>query len=195
MCAPIAHTAHRAGPPPVTWGRPGDVAQLVAHHLCKVGVVGSSPIVSTRDTVGARRLPIFSDESIVAVAALKEMSAAVSMRDVRLNSVEVSPSSFDAFIEDTSVRLRRAFVARYGVDFGVEACSEAIGCACANRSRVTSMANPVTSIGSARRRSATRSAGGGRRCCRSSTSTATWPSETKACTSPWPSCRATSAAP
>ena len=26
---------------------PGDVAQLVAHHLCKVGVVGSSPIVST----------------------------------------------------------------------------------------------------------------------------------------------------
>ncbi len=31
--------------PPVN---PGDVAQLVEHLLCKQGVVGSSPIVSTK---------------------------------------------------------------------------------------------------------------------------------------------------
>jgi hypothetical protein len=31
------------------WGdMPGDVAQLVEHLLCKQGVVGSSPIVSTK---------------------------------------------------------------------------------------------------------------------------------------------------
>ena len=34
--------------PPVACPCPfGDVAQLVAHHLCKVGVAGSSPVVST----------------------------------------------------------------------------------------------------------------------------------------------------
>ncbi len=39
----------RLWPSPLYCERPGDVAQLVAHHLCKVGVVGSSPIVSTRE--------------------------------------------------------------------------------------------------------------------------------------------------
>jgi hypothetical protein len=33
---------------PVGFTSPGGVAQLVAHRLCKAGVVGSSPIASTR---------------------------------------------------------------------------------------------------------------------------------------------------
>ena len=33
---------------------PGDVAQLVEHLLCKQGVVGSIPIVSTRAAVGVK---------------------------------------------------------------------------------------------------------------------------------------------
>src|SRR3954449_12648330 len=37
------------GRPPGTKGR-GDVAQLVEHLLCKQGVVGSSPIVSTENS-------------------------------------------------------------------------------------------------------------------------------------------------
>lgn len=71
------------------------------------------------------------------------MSAAVSAREVPLNSVEISSDSFDAFIEDAAMRLRRAFVARYGIEFGVEACSESIAWACANQGRLMSMANPV----------------------------------------------------
>jgi hypothetical protein len=34
-----------------TWRLPGGVAQLGEHLLCKQGVVGSSPITSTRDGV------------------------------------------------------------------------------------------------------------------------------------------------
>ena len=32
---------------PIKWGAHGDVAQLEEHLLCKQGVVGSSPIIST----------------------------------------------------------------------------------------------------------------------------------------------------
>ena len=34
----------------------GDVAQLEEHRLCKPGVVGSSPIVSTRNTIATRQV-------------------------------------------------------------------------------------------------------------------------------------------
>src|SRR2546425_10967560 len=38
-----------------TWGRGdgGDVAQLVEHRLCKAGVAGSNPVVSTNVTIRA----------------------------------------------------------------------------------------------------------------------------------------------
>ena len=71
------------------------------------------------------------------------MSAVAYTRGVDLNTVDTGFTSFDAFITDASVRLRRAFVARYGVDLGVEACSEAITWAYANRSRLSAMTNPV----------------------------------------------------
>jgi DNA-directed RNA polymerase specialized sigma24 family protein len=71
------------------------------------------------------------------------MNAVVYAREVGLNTAKPGFDSFDAFIEDASVRLRRAFVARYGVEFGVEACSESVAWACANRDRLMSMANPV----------------------------------------------------
>jgi DNA-directed RNA polymerase specialized sigma24 family protein len=51
--------------------------------------------------------------------------------------------SFEAFIADAQVKLRRALVSRYGVDLGVEACSEATAWAWANRDRLLAMANPV----------------------------------------------------
>lgn len=60
-----------------------------------------------------------------------------------MNIVDAVPGSFDAFIADASVRLRRAFVARYGVEIGVEACSEAVTWACANHTRLMGMTNPV----------------------------------------------------
>jgi hypothetical protein len=34
----------------------GDVAQLEEHLLCKQGVVGSSPIISTTDTIFAAQM-------------------------------------------------------------------------------------------------------------------------------------------
>ncbi len=34
----------------------GDVAQLEEHRLCKPGVVGSSPIVSTRNTMATKQV-------------------------------------------------------------------------------------------------------------------------------------------
>lgn len=51
--------------------------------------------------------------------------------------------SFESFVADASVRLRRAFVARYGVELGVEACAEAIAWAWAHRDRLATMTNPV----------------------------------------------------
>jgi len=71
------------------------------------------------------------------------MGAVAYDREVVLNTVDASSPSFDAFVADAQVRLRRAFVARYGVDLGVEACSESITWAYANRSRLIGMTNPV----------------------------------------------------
>ena len=66
-----------------------------------------------------------------------------AVKEGRLNTVDDSSASFDAFVADAQVRLRRAFVARYGVDLGVEACSESITWAYANRTRLMAMSNPV----------------------------------------------------
>ena len=71
------------------------------------------------------------------------MGAVAYDREVVLNTVDASSTSFDAFIADAQVRLRRAFVARYGIDLGVEACSESITWAYANRARLMGMTNPV----------------------------------------------------
>ena len=71
------------------------------------------------------------------------MSAVAYTGEERLNTVDAAPGSFDAFLADASVRLRRAFVARYGLDIGIEACSEAIAWACANQPRLMAMTNPV----------------------------------------------------
>lgn len=72
------------------------------------------------------------------------MSAVACGREpgVVLNTVTAF-TSFDAFIAEAQVRLRRAFVARYGIDMGVEACSEAITWAYANQARLVGMTNPV----------------------------------------------------
>ena len=56
---------------------------------------------------------------------------------------EATAASFETFITDARIKLRRALVARYGVQLGVEACSEATAWAWANRERLLSMANPV----------------------------------------------------
>jgi len=71
------------------------------------------------------------------------MSAVAYTGEERLNTVDAAPGSFDAFLADASVRLRRAFVARYGLDVGIEACAEAIAWACANQTRLVAMTNPV----------------------------------------------------
>ena len=53
----------------------GDVAQLVEHLLCKQGVVGSSPIVSTKCPAqkgfGCSRLDGLGERSLVRVRAAK----------------------------------------------------------------------------------------------------------------------------
>jgi DNA-directed RNA polymerase specialized sigma24 family protein len=71
------------------------------------------------------------------------MSAVAPAREVGLRTVDAAFTTFDDFIADAAVRLRRAFVARYGVDLGVEACSESITWAYANRGRLAEMSNPV----------------------------------------------------
>jgi DNA-directed RNA polymerase specialized sigma24 family protein len=73
----------------------------------------------------------------------------VAMREFRrLGDAAVEPGdppapAFEAFITDASLRLRRSLVARYGVELGVDACSEAIAWAWANRDRLLGMRNPV----------------------------------------------------
>jgi len=77
------------------------------------------------------------------------ISLAIHPRGVsRLAGADVEPDdppapAFEAFIADASLRLRRSLVARYGVELGVEACSEAIAWAWANRDRLLEMRNPV----------------------------------------------------
>ena len=85
---------------------PGDVAQLVAHHLCKVGVAGSSPVVSTRRSrVGGgtgrgepTHSPSFPDASrirrtdgsmSVASAALSRSAASRTLEETHSCSGEV----------------------------------------------------------------------------------------------------------
>jgi RNA polymerase sigma-70 factor (ECF subfamily) len=67
------------------------------------------------------------------------------VREVSLRTVNGSTPAapFEDFIADACVRLRRALVARYGVELGVEACAEATAWAWANRERLLAMANPV----------------------------------------------------
>ena len=73
------------------------------------------------------------------------MTAIALLREVSLDGLNgrQQAASFDDFIADATVRLRRALVARYGVELGVEACAEATAWAWANRERLLAMANPV----------------------------------------------------
>jgi hypothetical protein len=52
----------------------GAVAQLGEHLLCKQGVVGSSPISSTKDARREREYPRWSQRSIVLSADLRDHS-------------------------------------------------------------------------------------------------------------------------
>ncbi|MDF2732986.1 MAG: polymerase sigma factor RpoE [Desertimonas sp.] len=72
------------------------------------------------------------------------MSAALQLWEAPVDVTAGSAAaSFEQFIADAQVRLRRALVARYGVQLGVEACAEATAWAWANRDRLLAMANPV----------------------------------------------------
>jgi RNA polymerase sigma-70 factor (ECF subfamily) len=50
---------------------------------------------------------------------------------------------FDVFVAEVSPRLRRAFVARYGVELGTEAFADALGWAWEHRDRLSAMDNPA----------------------------------------------------
>jgi DNA-directed RNA polymerase specialized sigma24 family protein len=69
--------------------------------------------------------------------------AVVWEADLESTGDSLPAPSFEEFIADALVRLRRALVARYGVELGVEACAEATAWAWANRERLLAMANPV----------------------------------------------------
>ncbi len=72
------------------------------------------------------------------------MSAALQLgAGVDTADGKATVASFEAFIADARIKLRRALVARYGVELGVEACAEATAWAWANRDRLLAMANPV----------------------------------------------------
>lgn len=76
------------------------------------------------------------------------MSVAVDAGGFVLNTADFAAAAdaearFAVFIEIAAVRLRRAFVARYGLEIGVEACAEAVAWACAHQARLLAMANPV----------------------------------------------------
>jgi DNA-directed RNA polymerase specialized sigma24 family protein len=72
------------------------------------------------------------------------MSAALQLGAVvDTTGGDATTASFEAFIADARIKLRRALVARYGVELGVEACSEATAWAWAHRDRLLAMANPV----------------------------------------------------
>lgn len=64
----------------------------------------------------------------------------------RLVSITGSPSStvtFDAFVANEGERLRRALVARYGVDTGNDVCADALAYAWQHWRRVEPMENPI----------------------------------------------------
>ena len=50
---------------------------------------------------------------------------------------------FDAFVRDEGLRLRRALIARYGVESGTEAAADALRYAWEHWDRISAMANPV----------------------------------------------------
>jgi DNA-directed RNA polymerase specialized sigma24 family protein len=72
------------------------------------------------------------------VSAALQLGAGVDTADGK-----ATVASFEAFIADARIKLRRALVARYGVELGVEACAEATAWAWVNRERLLAMANPV----------------------------------------------------
>jgi RNA polymerase sigma-70 factor (ECF subfamily) len=53
------------------------------------------------------------------------------------------PASFEGYITDAAIALRRALVARYGVELGVDAAAEAVAWAWRHRDRLAPMANPT----------------------------------------------------
>jgi DNA-directed RNA polymerase specialized sigma24 family protein len=72
------------------------------------------------------------------------MSAALQLcEDAEIRDAISTAPSFEEFIADARLKLRRALVARYGVQLGVEACAEATAWAWANRDRLLAMGNPV----------------------------------------------------
>lgn len=74
------------------------------------------------------------------------MSAALRLAEdsrVAFAPADPNPQSFESFVADASIKLRRALVARYGVQLGVEAAAEAVAWAWANRERLVGMTNPV----------------------------------------------------
>jgi RNA polymerase sigma factor (sigma-70 family) len=50
---------------------------------------------------------------------------------------------FDAFVRDEGLRLRRALIARYGVESGTEAAADALRYAWEHWDRLATMANPI----------------------------------------------------
>lgn len=71
------------------------------------------------------------------------MAAVAHVLDHGVSTAEPSFATFEEFIAAASIRLRRAFVARYGVEIGVEACAEAVAWACSHQQRLMGMANPI----------------------------------------------------
>src|SRR5688572_13737246 len=63
--------------------------------------------------------------------------------DTAAGAKEVSSADFEIFARDTSLRLRRALVARYGVDVGVDAAADAMAYAWEHWDAVEAMANPT----------------------------------------------------
>lgn len=55
----------------------------------------------------------------------------------------VPDDAFEAFAADASTALRRALVARYGVQLGVDAAAEALAWAAEHRQRLAAMDNPT----------------------------------------------------
>lgn len=53
------------------------------------------------------------------------------------------PTTFDACDKELALRLRRALVARYGVELGNDACADALAYGWEHRERLNAMANPA----------------------------------------------------
>jgi len=73
----------------------------------------------------------------------RRIEVAVSGREAATDPVSPANRDFDAFTRDAAPRLRRALVARYGVDVGVEATADAMAYAWERWNEVAAMANPA----------------------------------------------------